>query len=180
MIYADGAGATVIEAVESNERTGLLSISMRTDANKETYYLFSGKSNNPNVTQNIKYIKMLGRKIYEYAITNVPLAMKLALDRSKYNIEDLKKIIIHQANEKMDEAMIQRFYRLYKKQNEIPEKIMPMSIYKLGNSSVATVPTLIDLLRKGECEGHTVNSGDSEMFASVGAGMNVNAFVYKY
>ncbi|MCD4792520.1 MAG: 3-oxoacyl-ACP synthase III family protein [Bacteroidales bacterium] len=180
MIYADGAGATVIEAVESNERTGLLSISMRTDSNKETYYLFSGKSNNPNVTQNIKYIKMLGRKIYEYAITNVPLAMKLALDRSKYNIEDLKKIIIHQANEKMDEAMIQRFYRLYKKQNEIPEKIMPMSIYKLGNSSVATVPTLIDLLRKGDCEGHTVNRGDLLMFASVGAGMNINAFVYKY
>jgi 3-oxoacyl-[acyl-carrier-protein] synthase-3 len=54
-----------------------------------------------------------------------------------------------------------------------------MSIQWSGNSSVATVPTLLDLVRKEKYQGHEVNSGDILLFASVGAGMNINAFVYK-
>ncbi|HBC05296.1 MAG TPA: 3-oxoacyl-ACP synthase, partial [Aequorivita sp.] len=88
-----------------------------------------------------------------------------------------KKIFIHQANEKMDEAIVNRFYKLYDK--TAPEKIMPMSINKLGNSSVATVPTLYDLVLNGELEGHSIQKGDVVIFASVGAGMNINAIVYK-
>ena len=57
---------------------------------------------------------MQGRKVYEFALTNVPIAMKSCFDESKCNIDDLKKIFIHQANKKMDEAIIKRFYRLYK------------------------------------------------------------------
>ena len=179
MIYADGAGATIIEGVVSGEQTGLLSISMQTHAKDEAYFLYAGKSYNPNINSNDKYIKMQGRKIYEYAISNVPQAMKKALDRSNNNIDQLKKIIIHQANEKMDEAIINRFYRLYKKQNEIPELIMPMSIHEFGNSSVATVPTLFDILKNNLYNNHTIEKGDLLMFASVGAGMNINAMVYK-
>jgi 3-oxoacyl-[acyl-carrier-protein] synthase-3 len=57
---------------------------------------------------------------------------------------------------------------------------MPMSINKLGNSSVATVPTLLDLVIKGDLGEHEVNSGDIVVFASVGAGMNVNSIVYRW
>ena len=77
----------------------------------------------------------------------------------------------------MDEAIINRFYKLYKM--ETPVGIMPMSIHKLGNSSVATVPTLYDLIVNGELEGQNLNKGDVIIFASVGAGMNINAIVYK-
>ncbi len=56
----------------------------------------------------------------------------------------MKKILIHQANEKMDEAIINRFYKLFKK--TVPHDVMPMSIHKVGNSSVAKVPTLYDLI----------------------------------
>jgi 3-oxoacyl-[acyl-carrier-protein] synthase-3 len=56
---------------------------------------------------------------------------------------------------------------------------MPMSIHKLGNSSVATVPTLYDSLIKGKIKNQRLNKGDVIIFASVGAGMNVNAIVYK-
>lgn len=121
---------------------------------------------------------MFGRKIYEFAITNVPKAMKMALDKSGVSIDDVKKVFIHQANEKMDEAIIKRFYRLYKK--PIPEGVMPMSIHKLGNSSVATVPTLLDLVLKGKIKDQEVRKGDVIILASVGAGMNINAIVYKY
>ena len=175
MIYSDGAGATIIEA--SNEDCGILAHESATFSYDEAHYLFFGKSFNTTHDPNIRYIKMYGRKIYEFALINVPNAMKECLDKSGININDLKKILIHQANEKMDEAIIQRFYKLYDK--EVPEGIMPMSIHKLGNSSVATVPTLYNSLVKGEIENQELNKGDVIMFTSVGAGMNVNAIVYK-
>ncbi len=121
---------------------------------------------------------MDGRKIYEFALTQVPKAMKACLDKSGVHIKDVKKIFIHQANEKMDEAILRRFYRLYK--TEIPKHVMPMSIHKLGNSSVATVPTLLDLVLKGQIENQKVNKGDVVIFTSVGAGMSLNAIVYRF
>ena len=121
---------------------------------------------------------MYGRKIYEFALTNVPLALKSCLDKSGYSINDVKKILIHQANEKMDEAIVKRFYKLHNM--KMPEGIMPMTINKLGNSSVATVPTLYDMILKGKLENQEINKGDVIIFASVGAGMNINAIVYKH
>lgn len=176
MIYSDGAGASVIEA--SDDETGLLSYESATFANDEAGYLFFGKSYNPDLDPDTKYIKMYGRKIYEFALSQVPAAMKSCLDKSGIAIDDVKKILIHQANEKMDEAIIHRFYKLHGKTP--PENIMPMCIHDLGNSSVATVPTLYDLLLQGKIENHEINKGDIIIFASVGAGMNVNAFVYRH
>jgi 3-oxoacyl-[acyl-carrier-protein] synthase-3 len=120
---------------------------------------------------------MHGRKIYEFALSNVPKAMASCLEKSGIPIEKVKKVLIHQANEKMDEAIIQRFFKHYKQTP--PEGVMPMSIHKLGNSSVATVPTLYDLLIKGDIENQSLSKGDVVLFASVGAGMNINAFVYQ-
>ena len=177
MIYSDGAGACIVEKTEDQD-SGILSHASQTFAKDEAYFLHYGGSYNKSEDQNIRYIKMFGRKIYEFAITNVPKAMKMALDKSGVNINDVKKVFIHQANEKMDEAIIKRFYRLYKK--PIPVGVMPMSIHKLGNSSVATVPTLLDLVLKGKIKDQEVRKGDVIILASVGAGMNINAIVYKY
>jgi 3-oxoacyl-[acyl-carrier-protein] synthase-3 len=179
MIYADGAGAAIIELVEEDEKRGIAAFSMQSDSLKEAYYLFSGKSNNPKENQDIKYLKMLGRKIYEYALVNVPKAMKLSMDHSGYDIKELKKVIIHQANEKMDEAIVERFFKLYDISVERPDFFMPMSIHSLGNSSVATIPTLYDDILKGVYPNQNINKGDLIMFASVGAGMGINSIVYK-
>lgn len=176
MIYSDGAAAVIIE--ESNDEGGILAHETATFALNEAHFIYFGKTNHPDITDQRRYIKMYGRKIYEFAITNVPTAMKSCLDSSGVDIKDLKKILIHQANEKMDEAIVQRFYKLY--DLEMPEGIMPMTIDRLGNSSVATVPTLYDLILNEELEGHSIQKGDVIMFASVGAGMNINAIVYKY
>jgi 3-oxoacyl-[acyl-carrier-protein] synthase-3 len=176
MIYSDGAGASIIEA--SDDESGMLAYESATYANDEAGYLFFGKSYNTDLDPDTRYIKMYGRKIYEFALNQVPAAMKSCLDKSGLGIDDVKKILIHQANEKMDEAIIQRFYKLYDR--SVPKDIMPMSIHELGNSSVATVPTLFDLLIRGEIENQTIHKGDVMIFASVGAGMNINAFVYRY
>jgi len=176
MIYSDGAGATVIEA--TNNEGGILAHESASFTYDEAYYLFFGNSNNQELCRDTRYIKMDGRKIYEFALSNVPNAMKSCLDKSGVNIKDVKKILIHQANEKMDEAIIKRFYKLYKMNP--PEDIMPMSIGELGNSSVATVPTLFDLIKNNKLKNHSLSKGDVIIFASVGAGMHINAIVYKY
>lgn len=175
MIYSDGAGATILEA--SNENGGVLAHESASFTYDEANYLFFGNSFNKANDPNIRYIKMHGRKIYEFALSNVPKAMAECLDASGIKIDQIKKILIHQANEKMDEAIIQRFYKLYNK--TAPEGIMPMTIHRLGNSSVATVPTLYDALLKGEIKNQEIHKGDIILFASVGAGMNVNAIVYQ-
>ena len=175
MIYSDGAGATILEA--SNENGGVLAHESASFTYDEANYLFFGNSFNKANDPNVRYIKMHGRKIYEFALSNVPKAMAECLDASGIKIHQIKKILIHQANEKMDEAIIQRFYKLYNQ--TAPEGIMPMTIHRLGNSSVATVPTLYDAMLKGEIENQEIHKGDIILFASVGAGMNVNAIVYQ-
>ena len=177
MIYSDGAGATVIEANPEGD-SAILAHETATFAAQEAHFIYFGQTNNPNVDDKRCYIKMYGRKIYEFALNNVPNAMKSCLDKSGVDIKDLKKILIHQANEKMDEAIVKRFYRLYGM--KMPEDSMPMTINHLGNSSVATIPTLYDQILKEQLHGHSIKKGDVIMFASVGAGMNINAFVYRH
>ena len=177
MIYSDGAGATIVEAKDESFKRGILSNASRSDTLEEAYFLHMKESFNKKDQSDTKYMKMYGRKIYEYALNNVPVAMKAAFDKTAVNIDHLQKIFIHQANEKMDEAIIKRFFRQYKVHT--PVGVMPMSIHLLGNSSVATVPTLYDLVLKRKIPNQKVNMDDIILFASVGAGMNINAFVYK-
>lgn len=178
MIFADGAGATILELSETGD-SKILSFSMQSHCQDELNYLYLGKSNYPESDPRIRFIKMKGRKVYEYAIKNVPLAMKECIDKAGIHISDVKKIFIHQANEKLDEAIVRELFKLYNL-SEIPKDLMPMNIQKLGNSSVATIPTLYNMVLKGELDGYSLNEGDVILFASVGAGMNINAICYRY
>ncbi len=179
MIFADGAGATVVEARVEEEHKGIIGHKSCSFTYDEADYLFLGPSNFPESDKRIRYIKMDGRKIYEFSLKEVPVAMKACLDASGHDIREVKKIFIHQANEKMDEAIVKRFYKLYGI-NDFDMEVMPMNIHELGNSSVATIPTLYHQVLQGEKFGHQVHDGDLIMFASVGAGMNINAFIYRW
>ena len=179
MIFSDGAGACVLEAKEvDGTGNGILSTAVQAHCMEEVNYLNMGKSNYPDSDPRIRYIKMKGRKVYEYAMKYVPQAMKDCLDKAGINIQELKKVFLHQANEKMDEGIIKAMYKLYGI-SHVPKEIMPMSIHYFGNSSVATVPTLYDLVKKGQMEKHELHDGDVVLFASVGAGMNINAVCYR-
>jgi 3-oxoacyl-[acyl-carrier-protein] synthase-3 len=178
MIFSDGAGAAVLEYKETDKGKGILSTAALSHSMEETNYIYMGPSNFPGSDPRIRYIKMKGRKVYEYAMTHVAEAMKNCLDAAGVPIGELKKIFIHQANEKMDEGIIRVLYKLYGL-TEAPVAVMPMCIQWLGNSSVATVPTLFDLVRKGQVEGYDIQEGDVVLFASVGAGMNINAVCYR-
>jgi len=177
MIFSDGAGACIVE--DSTDATsGILASSVQSHCMDETYFLYLGKSYHPEGEEATRYIKMKGRKVYEYAIKNVPIAMKECIEKAGVEIHEVKKFFLHQANEKMDEGFIKALFKLYGIK-DIPENVMPMSIHELGNSSVATIPTLYDMVKHGKYKEHQLNKGDVVIFASVGAGMNINAICYR-
>lgn len=178
LIYADGAGAAILEARESNDSIGILSHAVRSDTVDHSTMLFMGPSYKEEVFLEALFLKMEGRKLYKYALQTVAGSIKECLEKAGVPITDVKKVLVHQANGKMDEAILEALYQLYGI-DDPPPSVMPMTISWLGNSSVATVPTLLDLICKGQLEGHALQSGDHVVFASVGAGMNINAFLYR-
>lgn len=177
MIYSDGSGAVIVEA--RADGTGMQAWKTQTHAIEHASLLRMGNSYSPTTENKADlYLKMNGRKVYEFALSQVPALIKTVLDKAAVNISDVKKILIHQANDKMDAAIVDRLFKLYGV-NTVPSGIMPMTIGWLGNSSVATLPTLLDLILKGQMPGHQIEKGDIILFASVGAGMNINAVLYR-
>lgn len=176
LIYADGAGATILESRAT--KSGILSHAVRSDTLEHGMMLRMGYSYKEEAFLESLFLKMEGRKLYKYALQTVAGSIKEALDCAKVDIRDINKILIHQANGKMDEAILGALYQLYDIDTP-PDDVMPMTISWLGNSSVATIPTMLDLIRKGQMQGHTIESGDNIVFASVGAGMHINAVVYR-
>jgi 3-oxoacyl-[acyl-carrier-protein] synthase-3 len=178
LLFSDGSGAVVLEA--SHDGTaGILSHHTQTHAYQYAGLLQMDKSYNPEYSAADRFMKMEGRKLYEFALQHVPAVVKTALDKAQVPLTQIRKVLIHQANEKMDVAILERLFQLYGESH--PNlALMPMTISWLGNSSVATVPTLVDLLLKGQLDGHQVEPGDHVVLASVGAGMNINAVVYRF
>lgn len=179
MIYADGAAAVVLQAIESDVPIGILGHVTRSDSYEYSEMLRMGLSyKKEEADKKNLYLKMNGRRLYMYALENVPKAIKSGLDKLNLHIADVHKVLLHQANGKMDDAIISRLFRLYGIK-EVPEDVMPMTIAWLGNSSVATVPTLVDLLFRNDLDGNTAKKDDLLIMASVGAGMSINSIVYK-
>ncbi|HLP75093.1 MAG TPA: 3-oxoacyl-[acyl-carrier-protein] synthase III C-terminal domain-containing protein [Bacteroidales bacterium] len=179
MLYADGAGAAIFEARTSESPVGILAHKTRSDTLSEISMLYMDKSYNTDIEHKDDiFLKMHGRKLYQYAIEKVPPTIKECLDKCNIRLSEIKKALIHQANGKMDAAILTRLFKLCNIA-EVPHNIMPMTISWLGNTSVATIPTLLDLILKGRLNPHEIQEGDNLILASVGAGMNINVIIYK-
>jgi 3-oxoacyl-[acyl-carrier-protein] synthase-3 len=178
MIYSDGAGAAILESVDSAEPVGILAHSAQTDALDQAFMLQMDRSYNPGRRDDELFLKMNGRRVYEYALKQVPQLVKKTIEKAGLLIDDVRKVLLHQANAKMDAAILDRLYRLFGRK-AAPPGVMPMIISWLGNNSVASVPTLLDLLLKGRLGSHNLNRRDVILMASVGAGMNINAIAYR-
>ncbi|GGI28988.1 3-oxoacyl-ACP synthase III family protein [Pedobacter mendelii] len=179
MIFSDGAGAVIFEGTSSEEKNGILAHKTETHSFQHGGLLTMGKSSNPDENSGNFYLKMNGRKLYEFAVTQVPQVIKKVIDKAGLSVEDVNIVFVHQANGKMDAAIMKRLFKLYGL-DSVPENLVPMTISWLGNSSVATIPTLLDLVLKEQVKGYKVKKGDVAVFASVGAGMHINAFIYRF
>ncbi len=178
MIYSDGAGAVLLEGRWVDEPVGVLAHATRSDTFEHAYLLRMGASSRPESANGELFLKMDGHRVYEYAVKTVPAVAEECLDRAGVALADVDKILLHQANAKMDEAIVKRLLKASGDPRSSAE-IAPLTVGWLGNSSVATLPTLLDLMDRGEIKGHHLEPGDLLLLAAVGAGMNVNALAYR-
>ncbi|NPA34479.1 MAG: ketoacyl-ACP synthase III [Chlorobi bacterium] len=180
MIFSDGAGAVVLKAIETERDVGFLGWESRSYAGETVSYLYMSPSYKKDHDQSRLYMHMEGRKVYEFALKEVPSAIKGLLDKKGLHLKDTSMFLIHQANAKMDHAILKRLLRLYGMKKPPREYYMPMTIQSLGNSSVATIPTMIALIKHKKLLPYEFEPGDIVIMASVGAGMNINAMLYKW
>jgi len=179
MLYSDGAGCAILEARTGDDPVGILGHASRSDALEHASLMWMGGSYDPDRRDGDLFLKMRGRKLYEYAVKTVPDLVHEVVRDAGMTLNDIHKILVHQANAKMNEAILKRLFQV-EGRRDIPAGVMPMTISHLGNSSVATLPTVLDLMLAGKIDGQSVKSGDAVVFAAVGAGMNTNSMVYRW
>jgi 3-oxoacyl-[acyl-carrier-protein] synthase III len=179
MLYSDGAGVVIFEARDGKEGEGFISSSQRTD-NAYSLLLHMSPSYNKELDQRRKFLHMNGPKLFEYATRTVPEEVKISLENAGLTVQDIAKFFVHQANEKLDIAMLKRIFGVGKRKIlEIAARVAPMTVQRFGNSSVATIPTLVDLVLRGQMDGFTLKPKEVINCASVGAGMSANSFNYR-
>ena len=177
MILADGCGAVVLS--KSAENKGVLSCATFSHAQSDVSNIYLGKSNNPEQDGNC-WFKMNGKEVYRYATTWVPKVIHKALEKANLKISDVDMFLFHRANDKLIHAIAKNLAELCETDLANFEGKLPMTIQFLGNTSVATIPTMLDLIVRGKLEGYEINEGDTVVMASVGAGMHCNAIVYQF
>ncbi|MFY0687169.1 MAG: ketoacyl-ACP synthase III [Cyclobacteriaceae bacterium] len=175
MLFGDGAGATLLVAKESETKSGILGYQSHSDCGEELEYL---RMNHPvNGGDDKLYLDMTGRSVFKYAVGTLPTIITECLNDLNLKLEDIDHFLFHQANGKMLHAIADGLSALHGGLNIMRKT--PIIIQKTGNSSVATVPTLLDLLVENQLDNHRIRPGDKIVMASVGAGMHANCLVYQ-
>ena len=177
MILGDGCGAAVFSKSEGDG--GVLSYITYSHAMDDIESIYLGKSNKADIAGDC-WFKMNGREVYRYATTWVPKVVKEALDKAGLGITDVDMFLFHQANEKLNLAIAKNLADQYGVEVESLEGKLPMTIQFLGNTSVATIPTMLDLILKKKLEGYDIGEGNTVVMTSYGAGMHCNALVYRF
>jgi 3-oxoacyl-[acyl-carrier-protein] synthase-3 len=178
MILGDGCGACVISRAD-DDKSGVVSYSTYSHGQEDNRIIYLGESNKKDVA-GASYFHMNGREVYKYATRWVPQIIKETLEKAGAAIEDVDLFLFHQANARMLSAISENLAELFHLPVSHFEGRVPTTIELLGNTSVATIPTMLDLIRKGKLNGYGISKGQTAVFASVGAGMHCNALVYKF
>ncbi len=178
MILADGCGAAVISKGNQEDK-GLISYATYSHANEDIACIYLDRSYNKALDLPTLF-KMNGKDVYKYATVWVPRVIKKALDKAGLDVSDVDMFLFHQANGKMLHAFANNLAELYGLSDLNFEDKIPTTIQFTGNTSVATIPTMLDLILKGQLGNYQIKPGDTVVMASVGAGMHCNALVYKF
>ena len=177
LLMADGCGATIVSKSGSKDK-GVLAHAMFSHTEEDLNNITLGASLNRETTGHC-FFKMNGQRVYKYATTWLPQVIRQALDKVEITPSEVDYFFFHQANAKMLRVIASNLMDLYGITDQQYVDKIPSSISFLGNTSVATIPTLFDLVNKQQMEGFTLKEGQTYVFASVGAGMHCNAVVYK-
>lgn len=174
VIFADGAGAVCIEAVETGEDVGILTSILHADG-KYSGALHvglparkSGHIISPDVIKNREYLPYMdGKAVFKLAVTRLPKVADELLAKANLKIEDMAMVIPHQANLRINDAFRERM--------NIPKEKMYNNIQRYGNTTAATIPIALDELM----EKNMLKPKDTIMFIGLGAGLTWGGVIYK-
>ncbi len=112
MLYSDGAGCAILEARTRLEPVGVLAHAARSDTLEHASLMWMGTSYNPDYEGDALFLKMQGHKLYEYAVTTVPGFLHETLQKAGLSLADVDKVLMHQANARLNEKILRRLFRL--------------------------------------------------------------------
>lgn len=179
MLFGDGAGATIVQAQDGETPKGILASHTYSHCLTDADYLKMGSSYNEEKSEEEMFIKMQGRNVYRYAVTHVPDLITECLAKAKVNIEEIDIFLFHQANAKLIKAVGDKLFKQHDYNGDY-DKLVPITLQQTGNSSVATIPTLLDNVLRNDLENFEIKEGDKVLFAAVGSGMHANCIIYQY
>lgn len=136
VLFADGAGAVILEASEeegTNQDRGILTTHLHADGeHRDLLYVDGG----PSSTQTTGYLRMAGKEVFKHAVTNLASVVGEALEATGMTIEDIDWLVPHQANKRIIDGT-------GRKLKMSPEKVV-VTVDRHGNTSAASVPLALD------------------------------------
>ena len=179
MLLGDGCGAVILSKSERDNKAGVLGYATFSHCQEDCHTIYIGKSNNPDFG-NTKFFKMNGREVYRYATKWVPQVIKKGLEKVGKSMDEVDLFLFHQANGKMIEAIGNNISRLFDVDFKVLKERIPITIGFTGNTSVASIPTMLDMIRNKQLDKFEIKDGQLVAMVSVGAGMHCNAILYQF
>lgn len=172
VLFGDGAGAVVIQA---NQKDYLLGFELRSDGTQNNYLNLAYAAEPTQLTQqvnvgkgNFQPITMNGKEVYRFAVQKVPEVLDKALFRANLSVDQIDWLLLHQANQRILDAVAQRL--------NIPEHKVISNLANYGNTSAASIPLALDeAVRQGK-----IKTGDIIAASGFGAGLTWGAAIFKW
>lgn len=170
ILFGDGAGAVYLERCEEPSG-GLLSFVQHSDGRRGAVLSCAGRrQENPYFCGEPWYpfVRMDGREVFSFAVRQVPQAVREALSKAGQETEDVDLFILHQANKRIIEGIAKRL--------SADMGRFPTNLERVGNTSSAAIPLLLDELnRQGR-----LKQGMLLVLSGFGAGLTYGACVLRW
>jgi len=164
VLFGDGAGAIVLEAVEGGNR-GVLTTQLRSDgSHKSKLYVDGG----PSSTQTVGHLRMEGKEVFKHAVTMVTDVVEQAFAATGCDARALDWFVPHQANRRIIDASARKL-------GIAPEKVV-LTIERHANTSAASIPLALD----EACRDGRITEGDLVMLEAMGGGFTWGASLVRW
>ncbi|MEX3008298.1 beta-ketoacyl-ACP synthase III [Hoeflea sp. TYP-13] len=168
VLFGDGAGAVVLEAVESPgslEDRGVLAVKLRSDgSHKDKLFVDGG----PSSTQTVGHLRMQGREVFKHAVGMITDVIESVFEATGMNADDIDWFVPHQANKRIIDASARKL-------GIDPEKVV-ITVERYGNTSAASIPlALVDALEDGR-----IKENDIVLLEAMGGGFTWGAVMVRW
>ncbi|NEP58230.1 MAG: ketoacyl-ACP synthase III [Symploca sp. SIO2G7] len=172
VLFGDGAGAVVLQANESNH---LLGFELRSDGTQNSCLQLEYNAQNQEIVKDVvvgqgtyQPIAMNGKEVYRFAVQKVPEVIEKALFRANITAEEVDWLLLHQANQRILDAVAQRL-------GISGEKVLS-NLAHYGNTSAASIPLALDeAVREGK-----IQPGEVIATAGFGAGLTWGGAIFRW